>query len=116
MQSVECNGKRFSPASYPPNAANMSVKPSILFAATALLLATTACKQVEEQGDRPETSQQFPQADRAVSQTGDTEFSTEAARDEAGEATKLMNWAAIEPGMTVADIGAGECYYTVRLA
>ncbi|HMU21130.1 MAG TPA: SAM-dependent methyltransferase, partial [Sphingorhabdus sp.] len=94
----------------------MSVKFPNLLAATALMLAMPACKEVEKQDDRPETSKQFPQADRAVSQTGDTEFSTEAARDEAGEATKLMNWAAIEPGMTVADIGAGEGYYTVRLA
>jgi ubiquinone/menaquinone biosynthesis C-methylase UbiE len=116
MQSGECSGKRFSPASYPPNAGDMSVKFPNLLAATALMLAMPACKEVEKQDDRPETSKQFPQADRAVSQTGDTEFSTEAARDEAGEATKLMNWAAIEPGMTVADIGAGEGYYTVRLA
>ncbi len=108
MQSGECNGKRFSPASYPPNAGDMSVKFPILLAATALMLAIPACKEVETLDDRPETSREFPRADRAVSQTGDTEFSTEAARDEAGEAAKLMNWAAIAPGMTVADIGAGE--------
>ena len=38
------------------------------------------------------------------------------ARDERGEAVKVMELADISPGMTVADIGAGEGYYTVRLA
>lgn len=58
----------------------------------------------------------FPRPDRAVSDVSSTQFSTEAARDQAGEATKLMNWADIQPGTTVADIGAGEGYYTVRLS
>lgn len=82
----------------------------------AVMLVLPACKPVPQAGDRPESALGFPKADRAVSKTGDTEFSTEAARDEAGEATKLMDWAAISDGMTVADIGAGEGYYTVRLA
>jgi ubiquinone/menaquinone biosynthesis C-methylase UbiE len=116
MQSGECNGKRFSPASFAPIDVAMIAKLSTLLAAPVFLLAIPGCKQVEEQSDRPETSLAFPRADRAVSQSGDTEFSTEAARDQAGEATKLMDWASIRPGMTVADIGAGEGYYTVRLA
>lgn len=45
-----------------------------------------------------------------------TSFSTEAERDNRNEATTVMQLAAISPGMTVADIGAGEGYYTVRLA
>jgi ubiquinone/menaquinone biosynthesis C-methylase UbiE len=82
----------------------------------ALLLLGSSCKPVEQGKDRPETAREFPRADRAVSRAGNTQFSTEAARDEAGEATKLMDWANIAPGTTVADIGAGEGYYTVRLA
>ena len=82
----------------------------------ALMATATGCKPTDNAGDRPETALAFPRPDRAVAASGDTEFSTEAARDEAGEATKLMDWAAISPGMTVADIGAGEGYYTVRLA
>jgi protein-L-isoaspartate O-methyltransferase len=116
MQSGECGGKRFSPTSFAPKGAAMTAKLPFLLAISVSLFALQACKQVEEQDDRPESSRKFPRADRAVSQPGDTEFSTEAARDEAGEATKLMDWAAIKPGMTVADIGAGEGYYTVRLA
>jgi ubiquinone/menaquinone biosynthesis C-methylase UbiE len=81
------------------------------------LLLLTACKPSPNAGaDRPETSLDFPMASRPVSKFNSTQFSTEAARDEANEANKVMDWAGIEPGSTVADIGAGEGYYTVRLA
>ncbi len=81
------------------------------------LPAMSACsQQADPDADRLETSREFPRAYRAVSKAGDTEFSTEAKRDEAGEAKMVMDWAGIQPGTTVADIGAGEGYYTVRLA
>jgi ubiquinone/menaquinone biosynthesis C-methylase UbiE len=87
---------------------------------TAILLLTlaalAACKPVSDDDGRQESARAFPQPDRAVSDASSTEFSTEAARDEAGEAKKLMDWADIQPGTTVADIGAGEGYYTVRLS
>lgn len=81
---------------------------------TALFLA--GCEPAPRDDGRLESSRAFPKPDRAISETSGTEFSTEAARDEAGEAKKLMDWAQIEPGTTVADIGAGEGYYTVRLS
>nr|WP_246034437.1 methyltransferase domain-containing protein [Qipengyuania marisflavi] len=59
---------------------------------------------------------EFPQPDRPVSDLGSNQFSTEVQRDSRGEAQTVMKLAEIEPGMTVADIGAGEGYYTVRLA
>lgn len=65
---------------------------------------------------RPDSALDFPQPDRPVSSLGATEFSNETARDSRGEAQKVMELAEIKPGMTVADIGAGEGYYTVRLA
>jgi cyclopropane fatty-acyl-phospholipid synthase-like methyltransferase len=43
-------------------------------------------------------------------------FSTEDARDRSGEAEEVMALAGVKPGMSVADVGAGEGYYTVRLA
>jgi len=43
-------------------------------------------------------------------------YSTERDRDKRNEAQAVMNKAGIVPGMTVADIGAGEGYYTIRLA
>jgi SAM-dependent methyltransferase len=67
-------------------------------------------------GGQSATAPEFPRPDRTVSAIGDTEFSTEAARDEAGEASYVMDWAGIQLGTTVADIGAGEGYYTIRLA
>jgi SAM-dependent methyltransferase len=81
------------------------------FAAAGLV----ACEPVEEANGRPSTSLEFPKPYRPVSAVGDTQFSTEAARDEAGEAEFVMDWAGIRPGTTVADIGAGEGYYTIRL-
>ncbi|NJM49821.1 MAG: class I SAM-dependent methyltransferase [Sphingomonadales bacterium] len=82
-----------------------------------VLLALSACKPVEHgNSSRPETALEFPKASRAVSAVAGTQFSTETARDEAGEAEMVMDWAGIEEGATVADIGAGEGYYTVRLA
>ncbi|MFC4290904.1 class I SAM-dependent methyltransferase [Sphingorhabdus arenilitoris] len=81
------------------------------------ILSLAACKPVDTGGSsRPESSREFPLAARAVSAVAGTQFSTETARDEAGEAEMVMDWAGIEPGSTVADIGAGEGYYTVRLA
>ena len=58
----------------------------------------------------------FPEAHRPVSETRSNQFSSEAKRDEAGEAQTIMDRAGIAPGMSVADIGAGNGYYTVRLS
>lgn len=58
----------------------------------------------------------FPKADRPVAPIVSDSFSTEDARDRVGEAERVMALAGVQPGMRVADIGAGEGYYTVRLA
>ncbi len=80
-----------------------------------LVLALAACGG-EPPSDRPETALEFPLPDRPVSDLGSNQFSTETERDNRGEAEKVMDLAGIERGMTVADIGAGNGYYTVRLA
>lgn len=85
-----------------------------LAAGSLLAGLTLACKPVDP--DRPETALDFPKADRPISSLGANEFSTETARDNRGEATAVMDLAEITPGMTVADIGAGNGYYTVRLS
>src|SRR6476620_3229071 len=83
-----------------------------------LTLLLTGCNPSasDKNADRPETSREFPRAERAVSDLGSNQFSTETERDSVGEAQKVMDLAEIKPGMTVADIGAGEGYYTIRLA
>ena len=83
-------------------------------AALLLLVALASCKAGA--GDRAETARGFPAAHRPVSQLGGNSVSTEEARDDRNEATTVMDLAMIKPGMTVADIGAGDGYYTVRLA
>lgn len=58
----------------------------------------------------------FPAPDRPVSDVVSSQFSTEDQRDSVGEAQTVMDLAEIADGTTVADIGAGNGYYTVRLA
>ncbi|MBB5711712.1 class I SAM-dependent methyltransferase [Sphingomonas xinjiangensis] len=57
----------------------------------------------------------FPAADRPVASIVSARWSTEEARDRLKEADRVMNLAGIKRDMTVADIGAGEGYYTIRL-
>lgn len=64
----------------------------------------------------PQEQVVFPKAKRPVAAIVGDSFSTEDARDRVGEAEEVMRLAGIRPGMWVADIGAGEGYYTVRLA
>lgn len=81
------------------------------------LLALSGCDYFQSrQDDRPLTSLDFPRAYRPVSSLGGNSVSSEQARDDRREAETVMDLANIQPGMTVADIGAGDGYYTVRLA
>ncbi len=79
------------------------------------LLGATACDAPQADAPVP-AEREFPAAYRPVSALGSTSFSTEQQRDDRREAQTVMDLADIRPGMTVADIGAGEGYYTVRLA
>ena len=84
-------------------------------AAVAVLAGISACKPAADTG-RSEAAREFPQAYRPVSELAGNAFSTEEQRDDRNEANTVMGLANIREGMTVADIGAGEGYYTVRLA
>ena len=75
----------------------------------AIVLILAACRA---DPDQP----QFPSAGRDVAPIVSDRFSTEDARDRLGEAEKVMAFAGVAPGMSVADVGAGEGYYTVRLS
>ena len=75
-----------------------------------VLLALGGCERQDTSTSR------FPDPDRPVSDVVSSQFSTEDQRDSRGEAQTVMDLAEITEGMTVADIGAGNGYYTVRLA
>ena len=72
------------------------------------LITLTSC--------RAEEQRTFPEAHRPIAQIVSDAFSTEDARDRVGEAEAVIAFAKVRPGMSVADIGAGEGYYTVRLS
>ena len=75
----------------------------------AAVLILAGCRQGPQQP-------QFPKVEREVAPIVGDSFSTEDARDRLGEAEEVIRLAGVTPGLWVADIGAGEGYYTVRLA
>jgi ubiquinone/menaquinone biosynthesis C-methylase UbiE len=79
-------------------------------AALALLLSICACQA------EPQQPRLFPKAGRDIAPIVGDSYSTEDARDRVGAAEEVMRLAEVAPGMSVADVGAGEGYYTVRLA
>ncbi len=80
-------------------------------------MALGACNMMPESNSgRPKTAQEFPRAQRPVAPTVSDRYSDEASRDSLNEAETVMTRAGVSAGMTVADIGAGEGYYTIRLS
>ena len=86
-----------------------SLRTSASLALCASLLLLASCREAP---DEP----RFPKPRREVAPIVSDSFSTEDARDRLGEAEQVIRLAGVEPGMWVADIGAGAGYYTVRLA
>jgi ubiquinone/menaquinone biosynthesis C-methylase UbiE len=91
-----------------------SVRPERRLAALPLLfflapLALASCRK--QAAEDP-----FPAPHRPVSPIVSPRYSNEDARDSVREAQIVMHLADLQAGMNVADIGAGEGYYTVRLA
>jgi predicted methyltransferase len=58
----------------------------------------------------------FPQPQREVARIVSPVWANEASRDRAGEAANVIRLLGLGPGQTVADIGAGSGYYTVRVS
>lgn len=75
----------------------------------AVLALLAACRQQESEAT-------FPAPQRPVAPIVSSAYRDEDARDSVGEFETVMRLAEIRPGMSVADIGAGEGYYTVRLS
>ncbi|MFC3713560.1 class I SAM-dependent methyltransferase [Sphingoaurantiacus capsulatus] len=86
----------------------------------ALLLASCDARSAGEEAGHvmheSAPASAFPKPHRAVADIVSDQFSNEDDRDSAGEAEKVMALLGVKPGMTVADIGAGNGYYTVRLS
>ena len=80
--------------------------------ASAFLVVTVLLSSCQAHPAEPH----FPTAHRDIAPIVGGTFSTEDARDRAGEAEQVMQLAGVKPNMSVADVGAGEGYYTVRLA
>ena len=87
----------------------MSTRHRRLQAALVLLLLAGGCKKAE-------VKSAFPDPARPVSPIVSSRYLNEDSRDRFGEAETVMRLAGIKPKMWVADVGAGEGYYTVRLA
>ncbi len=64
----------------------------------------------------PRDGLRFPAPDRPVARIISPTYSDDATRDARGEAERVMERLGIGAGTRVADIGAGDGYYTVRLA
>lgn len=58
----------------------------------------------------------FPPPDRPVAEISSGAWSDEDSRDDSGEAARVFTLLGLKQGQTVADIGAGSGYYTVRLS
>jgi ubiquinone/menaquinone biosynthesis C-methylase UbiE len=88
------------------------------FAAALSLLLLSACQMPAEHNaaEAHDRSAEFPKAHRPVAKIVSSRWSDEESRDRLREAEEVMNRAGVAPGATVADIGAGEGYYTIRLA
>ena len=102
----------------------MRIRSSVAALCVALL---AACGQTRERaapatggvralGPPGMPADSFPAASRPVASIVTDTWSNEAARDTAREAQRVMDLLQVRPGMTVADVGAGSGYYTVRLS
>jgi SAM-dependent methyltransferase len=95
--------------------------------AAAVCVALAACGQTRERaasttrdirplGPPGMPADSFPAPSRPVASIVTDTWSSEAARDTAREAQRVMDLLQVRAGMTVADVGAGSGYYTVRLS
>ena len=84
-----------------------------------LVLALAGCQAAPAHRNESEETKRdraFPEAHRPIAKIVSSRWSDEESRDRLREAGVVMDRAGIRRGMTVADIGAGEGYYTIRLA
>lgn len=87
---------------------------------TLLVIACSTCRRDvgQERPKRATVSDTlgFPAPDRPVSRIVAPRWTGEDERDHFDEAARVIALSGIRPGMTVADIGAGDGYYVARLS
>ena len=91
---------------------------NILHPAALLLTSLTmACSPINtSQAPTPITSSGFPAPDRPVASIITSHSGAEDFRDRTGEAAQTMAAIGVRPGLIIADIGAGDGYFTTRLS
>jgi predicted methyltransferase len=85
----------------------------IFFGLGAALLAACSASQPLAETNKAAA---FPAPDRPVAAIVSSHSGEERDRDAQKEAEQVMDFLRIRPGMVVADVGAGDGYFTVRLA
>jgi ubiquinone/menaquinone biosynthesis C-methylase UbiE len=78
-------------------------------AAILTLVLLAGCRQQEEKAA-------FPAPQRPVAPITSSAYRDEDSRDGVGEFETVVQLAEVRPAMSIADIGAGQGYYTVRLS
>ena len=89
---------------------------SILMLAVGMAFALRAADCLDGLAPPGVPANAFPAPSRPVARIVTDIWHDEQSRDQAGEAERVMDVLGVTAGMTVADIGAGSGYYTVRLA
>lgn len=89
---------------------------SFVFLASAVLVACSPTSETPAAQAAPRGPGGFPLPDRPVAGIVAPEWSSGPDRDAADESGQLIRGLGIEPGMHVADIGAGSGYHTLRLS
>jgi SAM-dependent methyltransferase len=89
---------------------------SILVVVLGASCASCAADYLEGLAPPGAPASAFPAPSRPIARIVTDTWKNEQSRDQASEAGRVMDLLGVKPGMTVADIGAGSGYYTVRLA
>lgn len=87
-----------------------------LFLTAALFLVAASAPEIRALGPSGAPGRLFPKPDRPVADIVTDVWGDTRQRDIAGETRQLTEKLAIKPGQTVADIGAGAGYDSLRLA
>lgn len=106
-----------------PNTAGRVLRALMLLAGAATGCAKTPSAQTTRESvaimplaPRGVPGTEFPRPDRRVASIVSPSWDNEDDRDRIGEADSVIATLGIRPGMSVADIGAGSGYYTMRVA